>query len=221
MKLHATKRTLLGKKVKNLRAENITPGAVFGPKRPSTAIEFDTKSFSEIFKKKSYNKLFDLEVEGDKTTKVLIKEVQIHPVRDEVLNVSLYQVDEDSKLIVEVPVEYIGESPAVKNNLGFFVSNADSIELHCLPKDIPASLVVDISNLTDTGHSILIEEIKFDDGVELASHVDPKSAVAYIAARQKEIIEEVVETPAEGEEGAAEGESTEGAEGEEKKEEEK
>lgn len=217
MKLKAQKREILGKKSKNLRKDGLVPASVFGPKRASTSIQVNKKELQTVFKKVGGNKFFDLEIEGEaRPAKVLVKEIKIHPVTDEYMDVSFYQAAEDRKLNVEVPVVVNGEAPAVKQNLGFLISQFDAITVHCLPKDLPSSIEVDISNLNQPGDAITLDSIQLPEGVEWDSSVDPTSAVVYIASFQKEEVEEApaVEEGAEGAEGATvEGaaESTEAA----------
>ncbi len=217
MKLKAQKREVVGKKSKNIRTMGFVPGSVFGPKRESTNLQVDKKELQQIFKKVGGNKFFDLEIEGEsKPSKVLIKEINIHPVTDEYMDVSFYQVAEDRKLNVEVPVIVNGEAPAVKQNLGFLITQFDAITVHCLPKDLPSSIEVDISNLNQPGDAITLDTVQLPEGVEWDSSVDPTSAVVYIASFQKEEVEEApAETTSEGEEGAT-AEATTEAESEEK-----
>lgn|SRR5690606_18275018 len=204
MKLTAKTRTLTGKKVKLLRKEGLVPASVYGPKKKSTNIQVDKKEFISLFKKVGYNKLFDLVVDDGRPAKVLVKEIQKLPITDILTNVSFYQVDEDSKINVEVPVELVGEAPAVKMNIGFLITSIDTIEVHCYPKDLPSKFEVDISKLENIGDAITVEDIQLPEGVELSSSMEPTSAIVSIAAPQKE---EEPEPVAEGEEGSEGAES--------------
>lgn len=195
MKLKAEKREIHGKKVKNIRSKGMLPASVYGPNRESLSLSVDTKDFEKLFKKVSYNKFIDLEIEGEaKLSKVLVKEVQIDPLKDQTLSVSFYQVDESRKITVEVPIDLENEAPAIKLNLGFLVQSIDTISLQCLPKDVPDKLSVDISVLENTGDSISVNTLKLPEGVEFDSSVDTNAAIVYIAARQKEIVVETVAT---------------------------
>lgn len=217
MKLKAAKREIKGKKVKNIRKQGFLPASVYGPERESLGLSVDTKDFEKLFEKVSYNKFIDLEIEGEaKTSKVLVKEVQIDPLKDKTLSVSFYQVDESRKITVEVPIELENEAPAIKLNLGFLVQSIDNITLQCLPKDVPDKLTVDISVLANTGDSVVVSALKLPEGVEFDSSVDQTGAIVYIAARQKEIVVETTEV-AEGAETTDAEASSEAAE--EKKEE--
>lgn len=211
MKLTAKKREITGKKVKNLRAEGLIPATIFGPKRPSANIQVDRKEASKVFQEVGFNQFFTLEIESDKAVKALFKDVILHPLKNEVLNIGFYQIDEESKISVAVPVTFIGESAAVKQNLGFLVTNMDSIMVHCLPKDLPQELVVDISALENEGDSILVSSITLPTDVEFDSSVSVDTAIVYIASAQKVVEEEVAPT-AEGAEGAAPADSAEKSE---------
>ncbi len=202
MKIVAQKREVAGKKVKTLRSQEIVPASVYGPKKPSTNIQLDKKPFLKLFKTVGFNKFFDLQIEDGKPAKVLVKEIQKHPVTDKLISVSLYQVDEDRKITVEVPVHFLGEAPAVKQNLGFLIHQMDTIAVHCYPKDLPNDIELDISGLENPGDAITVGDVssKFAEGVELASDMDVTSSIVMIAAPQKE--EEVVAPVAEGVEGA-------------------
>lgn len=221
MKLAATKREITGRKVKNLRAEGFVPAAIFGPSTPSMSISVNAKEFAKVFGKQGYNKFIELDIEGEsKPIRTLVKNVTIHPLKDYFIDISLYAVDEGKKIKVEVPVEIVGESPAVKQKIGFLVTPLDSISVYTLPKDLPDSFVVDISEMVQPGDSILIRDLDLPEGVEYDSGVDDSSAVVFIAAPQKEIVEEEPEVEdEEGEEGEGEGGEEGASEGEEKSEE--
>lgn len=213
MKLAAKTREITGKKVKNLRAQGIVPATVYGPKRPSTNIQIDRKEASKIYNEVGYNQFFTLEIDSEKPVKVLFKEVTLHPLKNEVLNIGFYQIDEESKISVEVPITYVGEAPAVKNNQGFLVTTMDSVLVHCFPKDLPKEFEIDISTLENEGDSISVSAIQLPEGVEFDAGVGEDSSLVYIAAAQK-VVEEEVPVVAEGEEGAegavpAAGEATE------------
>ena len=213
MKLKAQKREVVGKKVKNIRNQGLVPASVYGPKRDNENIKIESRDFRKIFDRVGYNKIFDLEIEGEeKPAKVLVKEIQQHPLQGFYYSISFYQIDEDSKISVEIPLEITGTAPAVEKNIGFLVVPLDSIQVYCLPKNIPDVIKVDVSSLEDANDSIPISDIDFGEGVELESSVDPQMSIAFIALPQAEIEEpEPEEELLEGEEGeVAEGEATEG-----------
>jgi large subunit ribosomal protein L25 len=169
MKLKATIRSIVGKKVKHLRSEGLIPSSVYGPGQPSRSISVNIKEFKETFSKVGYTKFFDLEIENNPGFKVLVKEVAIHPVKDYIEDISFYQIDEKRKITVEVPITVTGESPAIKQKLGFLVQQMETVALHCLPKDLPASLEINIGSIETATDSISINQLELPEGVELVA----------------------------------------------------
>lgn len=221
MKITVQKREVLGKKSKTLRSQDLVPGVVFGPNIQPQNVQVDRKELVTLYKKVGYSKFFDLDIEGGKPAKVLIKEFPKHPITDQYLNVNFYQVAEDRKITVEVPITFEGEAPAVKLNLGFLITPIERIAVHCYPKDLPTELKVDLNKLENTGDAVTVGDIALPEEVELDSSMDATSAVVFIAAAQKEEVDEtpVAELDADGNPIVAEGEAAAGAE--EAKEEEK
>lgn len=189
MKLSVTKRDILGKKVKRLRKEDLVPASLFGPGVQPLNLSVVKKDFIKVFKEVGYNQFFGIDVEGVGKRKVLVKHLQLHPVTDRVVSIGFYQVAEDRKITVDVPIQFNGEAPVVKLNLGFLVMQFESLPLHCYPKDLPSLLEVDISSIEDVSDTILISSVKLPEGVELDSGIDPESAIVYVATAQKAEVE--------------------------------
>lgn len=212
-KLKVVSRDIAGKKVKNLRNDGLVPAILFGPDFDSTMVAIDEKEFRSVFGEAGYSALVDVETPEGKKEKVVFKEIQEHPISDEIIHVSMYVIDPKKPITADIPLGFVGQSQAEKDNLGFVAYGADTITVRCLPKDLPASLEVDLSKLDSAEATILVNEVTLPDGVELDSKEDPNGMVASIAQAQK--IEDVLEEIAgeEGEEGA-EGEEGEAAEGE-------
>jgi large subunit ribosomal protein L25 len=205
MLLKATKREITGKQVSQLRRDKKLPAVLYGPNRESTNITIDPLEFKKLFKDAGYSKLFDLELEGEKV-KVLVKDLQTNTLTDEFTHIDLYQVNMKKEITAEIPLIFVGESFAVKNNIGLLVHPMQSVSVTCLPSDLPASLEVSVDAFNEIGDSVTVADIKLPEGVEISNDVAPDAPVAYIAAPQKTIEEE---TP---EEVAVEGEETEGEE---------
>jgi large subunit ribosomal protein L25 len=195
MTIKAQKRTIEGKKVKLLRNEGIVPASIYGPKRESTSLQLNKKDFIKLFKEVGFNNFIELEIEGEqKKSRVLVKEIQKQPLSDLLLSVSFYQIDDETKVTVAVPIELVGESPAVKMSLGFLMSVTSEVEVFCLPKDLPTVLEVDISKLENPGDSITVSDLELPKGVEFSSSVEESTTIVSIAAPQKEEVEEDVST---------------------------
>ena len=207
MKIQAAKREKTGHKAKGLLDEKIIPAVIYGPKRKSTNIEVPFKDFHTAFNEVHYSKILDIELPGEKKeSKALIREVQTDPLTDEVIHASFLELDLAKPITVEVPIVTKGVSKAVKDNIGFLMTPLNSITLKCLPENLPSEVTIDISALNEIGDSIMLNEIKLPEGVQIAMESIESVTLAFIAPPQKEIVEEEV-VPAEGE--AVEGEAQE------------
>ncbi|HOY46147.1 MAG TPA: 50S ribosomal protein L25 [Candidatus Dojkabacteria bacterium] len=205
MVLKAQSREVVGKKVKNLRAQNMVPASVYGPKQPSLNIALPKLDFIKLYKEVGYSNLFELEMPDGKKFNALLKEVQFDYLGNEVIHVSIYKVDMEQKIVTNIPLTFTGVSLAIKNNLGLLVTPVSTVEITCLPGKIPSELVVDISKLDNVGDNIFLKDIDLGEGVELVGTHAKDIVIASIAAPQKTIEEE---TPAAATtEAAAEGEA--------------
>jgi len=211
MKLSVIKRDETGKQVREVRAQGMIPATVYGPKMDAASVSIDRKTFRKLFEEVGYSNLFDLKIDDKDAGRVLVKEVQYDPVSDEMLSISLYQVDMTKPITAEIPVEITGTSQAVKNNEGLLVTAVNEVTVFCLPGDLPSEFTLDVTGLNEIGDSITYEDLDLPEGVELSDAQNLNAPLVYIAAPQKALEEEVDEDEdAEGEEG----EEGEGAEGE-------
>ena len=208
--LKAEKRKLLGQKVKTLRNEGILPTNLFGKGIKSQSLKSKTSDFQDTFKKAGETNLVYLEIAGEKEVPVLVSNVQVHPVTSQYLHADFYQVDLSKKVTVNVPVNLIGESPAVKDG-AVLVQTLRDLEVESLPTSIPESIDFDLSGLTKIGDSLKISDAKDTKGADISQ--EEETVVVQIQAQKEE---EVIEVPAEEEVEGEEGEETK--EGEEVKE---
>jgi len=211
--LKAEKRTLEGRKVKNLRKEGMLPGNVYGKKVKSQAVQVDLKDFQKTFKEIGETGLLTLTI-GSEEKPVLIHNLQFNPVSDAPIHVDFLQVDLKEKVEADIPVEISGESPAEKEGIGTVVQYINELKVEALPADLPEKFEIDASTLAEVDQSILTKDIKYDKSkVEIKS--DLEAIVAKVEPPQKEEVVEVP-APAEGEvpaEGGAPAEGETPAEG--------
>lgn len=207
MLLKAQTREIVGKQVKTLRAQKLVPASVYGPNIATKTIVVSDKDFRKLYKEVGYSSLFDLEIEGEKPFKALLKEIQVDRLKKSLIHASIYAVDMKKAINTEIPLRFEGVSLAVKNNLGLLVTSLSSLSISCLPADLPSEVVVDISSLDNVGDSIFVRDLKLSDTITL-SGVSKDAIVATIALPQKSIEEETPKTADAGEAGA-EAEATE------------
>lgn len=198
--LAAEKRDTLGKKVKELRQRGIIPGVVYGHGNPTDHIQLDTKQFSKVYREAGSNTIVDLELDG-KTVKTIIYEVTFDPTSDSPRHVDFYRVKMNEKLTTTVPLNFVGESPAVRTQSAIVVHSKSELEITCLPANLPHEIEVDISKLVEIDDSIHIKDLPIPADVEVTE--DPETIVAQAILPRAEIETPATEaTPAEGEAGA-------------------
>lgn len=189
--IEAKKRDILGKKVRSLRDEGGLPAVLYGPKEETTSITVPLKEFGSVWKEAGETTVVALKLDGgDKD--VMIHSVDVDPVKGTPLHVDFYAIDKDKKVTVQVPLEFTGTAPAVKELGGTLIKVLHELEIEALPKDLPHELEVDISGLSDFEVHVAIKDIKLPEGVEALGEAE--EVVASVAAPREE---EEEETPAE------------------------
>src|SRR3990167_11399364 len=219
--LTAQKRTVLGRKVKTLRREGVIPAHVFGHKVKTIHVQVKASDFDKVFEKAGETGIVDLAIDSQKKP-VLIRNVQVHPVTDEPLHIDFYQVNLAEKVKVQVPLEIVGEAPAVQKKIGLLLTPVTEVEVEALPADLPEKIGVDVSNFENVGGEIKVKDLKVDRA-KIEIHADEELVVAQIGELVTREMEEVeAEIEAEQAEAAEEKVAEEGApeeaEGEEAKE---
>jgi len=171
---------------KRLRAHGRIPAIIYGRKVEPQRLELIAKEMENLIHHSvSENLLVDLEVKDDPRPKrlALVQEVQHHALSGQVLHVDFHEVAETEKVTVMVPVETVGEAEGVKTGGGVLEHVLFKIRLRGLPKDLPESITVDVSQL-NIGQAIHLGEIKAPEGIEIIG--DKKIPVIAVAAPRTE-----------------------------------
>ncbi len=219
----------LKKKPKTLREEGLIPAVIYGDKVKSQSLKVNQYNFIQAYKKAGLSHFIDLAIDKSTPVKVLIHEVQKEPLTGNYLHVDFYQIRMDKEITTEIPLKFTGQSKAVKEEEGILIKNITELKITCLPKDLPASIEVDISPLETFEDDIHIKDLKI--GKEIKVEADLEEVVVTVtpprSEEELEALEEEAETDVdevevisekkeeeEGEEGK-EDEEKEGKEGEE------
>jgi large subunit ribosomal protein L25 len=213
MQLKASIRPTNGKRSRQLHREGKLAAVVYGHDTKPTSLVLDRMEFQKVFIKSGRTHLVDLVVDGDRTEKVLVREIQTHPRRLGPIHVDFYQVNLEEKITVEVPVHLSGESAAVKRGDADILQPVHALRVECLPSDIPEAFEVDITPLEEIDAELRVADLKVPKGVTIL--LDPDELIIKIVHKREMKVEEEIPSaeavvPAEGE-AAAEGEG-EGAE---------
>ena len=207
MQLKASTRQLVGKRSRQLHREGKLAAVVYGNSASPTPLVLDRLEFQKVFVKSGRTHLVDLVVDGSRTEKVLVREIQTHPRRLGPIHVDFYQVNLEQKVRVEVPVHLVGESAAVKRGDADVLQPIHALEVECLPTSIPEEFEVDLTPLAEIDSGIRVAELDVPKGVTVLA--DPDELVVKIVPKREMKVEE--EAPAAEAAVAAEGE--EAAEG--------
>lgn len=202
--LSAEPRTTVGKQVKQLRRQGVLPANIYGHKVDSVAVSVSATDFSATLRQAGETGLIDLQIAGEKASRpVLIHDTLVDPVTSALLHVDFYQVNLKEKLVAAVPLEFVGESPIVKNKEGILLELLHEVEVESLPTDIPSQIEVDISGLTEVDQGILVGDLPLPAGVEMKTDAEEMVCKIDTAQMSEEEIEEE-STPESAEEGTTE-----------------
>ena len=207
MDLSANTRNILGKKVRFLRQQGLTPVHLFGRNIEPLPLQCDTTELKNVLAQAGMTQIVSLKIDKKRTpTNVMVREVQVEPRTDELLHVDFYQIRMEEKIRVEVPIVTVGEAPALRFKENFLAHELNNLTIECLPDEIPSRVEVDLSDLTESEQSIHVSDISLGDGITILDN--PEQLVVKISAGfvEKEVEEEEVEAELE-----IEGEVPEGA----------
>ncbi len=196
---------------RRLRHEGSTPGILYGGVKDAISLEIDTKELFMQFRHEAFHaSILTLNLEGKKES-VILRDFQMHPVRNNIQHIDFQRINENEKISVKVPFHFINEetAPGVKIEGGLVSHIMTEIDISCLPKDLPQYIEVDLGELA-MGESIHLSEVTVPDGVELTSLTDENDPAITSISKPKVVVEEEIVTEAseEGEEGE-EGEGSE------------
>jgi large subunit ribosomal protein L25 len=212
IKLNAKKRDVFGKKVKLLRKDGLVPANVYGKKTKSIGLVLEKGEFEKVFKEAGETSVVKLLIDGDKEDRpILFQNIQRSPTTEQPLHVDLRQIVLTEKVTAQIPVEIVGESPAVEQKLGILIQTVSEIEVEALPMDLPEKFVVDVAKLENVGNEATVKDLSFDKS-KIEIHAEEEVVLAKIEPLAAEEVAPPVEEVAEGEEAAVEGEKP--AEGE-------
>lgn len=184
-----------------VREDGFVPGIIYGYNTENIMIKTNFKELKKIYKEAGESTLLKITLmdENDQKIKkapiVLVQEIQEDPIKDQFIHIDFYQPNLKEKVEVEIPLEFVGESPLIKTEDGTLVKNYSAVEIKALPEDLIHSLEVDITVLQDFDDVIKIKDLKVPQGTEIIE--DPESIVALIA-RPRDVEEELEEPIEEG-----------------------
>ncbi len=178
-------------KLDELRVNGGVPAVVYGPTQEPMAVAIDGKEFDKVLKEAGEATVVSLSGLS-KPVDVLIKGVDFNPVKQRVMHVDFYVVDQNKEVTTHVPVHLVGEAPVEESKAGVVNKVLHDLTVSAKPNDLPAHIDVDISGLAAAGDKILVGDIKLPKGVAVEEEAD--EAVVVVSAIKEEVEEEEVAT---------------------------
>lgn len=165
-------RTLHGKKVAQLRRDNLVPGVIYGQGFEPVSVQAVQQVIDKIYRAAGKHHPVHVTV-GDQKRIAMIKDVSVDPVKNIVRHISFHAVKQNEKIEAEVPVRLVGEGESVAEKAGLIVlQTIEKLEVKAFPMDLPDALEISIIDLAEPGERVTVADIKLPENVEL---VDNKS----------------------------------------------
>jgi large subunit ribosomal protein L25 len=183
-----TKRDTVGKEgARKIRQRGLIPGVIYNSSTTSIPVTVDPKQIIKILRSSTGgNTIFQFSLEGERQTerRVIIRDLQYHPIKETLLHVDLYEISLDEEITVKVPIELVGEAKGVANG-GVLNHLLWELEIECLPTRIPPKIEVDVSAL-DIGDIITVADLPIPEQVKvLQDPEDPVVSVTFVTVKEE------------------------------------
>lgn len=198
LSFQVSKRVVLGKKVKELRRQGLTPLHLYGKGAPSVFLQADSPAVVDIVKQVGNNIPLNLSYsEAETPDLVFVREIQRHPISNQILHVDFYRIDVTQKVRGVVPIFLQNESPAVRIHGGVLSQLTHSLSVECLPMDMPERIDIDISVIEIPDQAIRVSDFITDNRITVLA--DPEEIIARVTpprvAQQQELADQGDEVP--------------------------
>ncbi len=190
--LETEPRSATGRKVRALRRQGITPLHLYGKGTASLTLQADTDQLQRVIVQAGRNVPVSVSVKGSKDVHfAFIREMQRHPITEAILHVDFIQVPMAEIMRAQVPVYLTGDAPAVRTHQGVLFQALHSIEVECLPLELPQYVEMDISGLVDFEQAIYVSNVALGDSVTVIT--DPSEMIARVSPPRVVVADEVAE----------------------------
>lgn len=199
-------RTVLGKKVKQLRRTGTIPVHLYGPGVEPRPLQCENRQLLQALARAGSTNPVTLSVKGEAGERLAFaREIQWSPVRSQLLHVDFLAVSATEKITAQVPINLVGESPAARDTGGSVAQTLYSLDVEALPLEIPNEIVIDLSVLVDTNSVVRAGELSLETNVTMLT--DPDAMVVRVDAGRLALGRQEDGGDAADVEGAAPGES--------------
>lgn len=192
MILNLKNRSEKGKnQVDKLRAVQVVPGVIYSKGNEAKEVSAVEKDLLKVYQENGTSSIFKVDLEGT-TKQVLIKELQMHPFKNQIVHFDLYLIDMSEKIKVNIPVVLEGRDE-VKVQPSVLLQVVNEIEVECLPADLPAEAIVNVVDM-QIGDSILVKDLDVAKNEKIEVIFDLEETVATLQEPQEEVVAEEVES---------------------------
>jgi large subunit ribosomal protein L25 len=169
---------------RRLRVSGRIPAVVYGAFKEPVSISLNPKDITKIIHSKTgHNSIFDLNIEGVETTPVIVADEAYDPIRSNLLHIDLRRIDLTRKLRVSVPVHVSGDAKGVKQQGGILDVVTRTVEIECVPDDIPNQFDVNVTELM-IGNAIRVSDLDLKEGVRVLTAGD--AVIAHVVGIKEE-----------------------------------
>ena len=191
--LRAETRELLGKKVRRLRQQGLLPATVYGQGNKPQSIQIAAHDLRGVLKSVGRTQVIDLKIDNQRARPVFIRQTAVDAKRNMILHVEFYQANMRERLTSRIPIQFVGESQAVKDG-GIFLAVLDHVDVESLPDDVPTALEADVSAIEEINESLHIGDLNAPDGVTVLTPAEEIVAKVNPPVTEK-AVEEVLAPP--------------------------
>lgn len=191
--LKAEPREMIGKKVRALRRKGILPATVYGHNVSPANIQVNAHDLLGVLRHSGRSQLIDLVIGNERVRPVFIKQTEVDAKRNVLLHVEFYQANLRELMHARIPIQFTGESPAVKDG-GILLTILDHVEVECLPDNVPAAFEVDLSTLVEVNSQLHVSDLPLPDSVTVLTAGDDVIAKVNAPVSEAALEEAVADT---------------------------
>lgn len=196
IQLTATKRTVTGKQVGQLRRAGQLPAVMYGPVIAPMPLQMDAREATRLLRRVHGAQLIDLTVDGQ-SHKVLLQDLQRNSIRGDFEHVDFYAVDMTREIRVRLPIHLVGASFAVNSLSGVLVRGLTELEIECMPADLIDSVDADLTPLKEIGSVITVKDIYVPKTIKVMNDGDDMVARVTYQAKEEDLSTPTTATTAE------------------------
>lgn len=171
-------------KLVQARKEGKVPAIMYGHKGAPQMLWVDFLTFSKVFAVAGESSIISLMLDKGKKSSVIVQDLAHDAMTNRISHIDFFEVSMDEELEAHVPIEYINESPAVRELGGILVKTLEEVTVSCLPKDLPHAITIDLSTIKDFSTHVQVKDLVLPKGVKVLT--DELTTIVLVEAPRTE-----------------------------------